>query len=455
MTYIRSLFWLFFVGNLVYRGFQVLYLDTQPIFDFARYYQAAEDLADGKGFVMFDRTTAFQGVGYPGFLALFFNIFGPSILLGKMLNWTLGLLSALLLFHLTKRFLSERTAMLATLIYLYLPKEILYVNVLGSELLFNTLMLSFFAAYFQSWPKEGTRKHGQWLWLMGTGLILGVMSLVKPLSPVFGLIVFAGEIGRYLWPYLRGSKEISGAWWKAFLRTGIVAAVSIAVIAPWTYRNYLVFDAFVPLTTNGGYVLYVNNNPYATGAWMDPYEIPGSPIHQIQYPESDPRFEVEMNKLMKEAAQEWIAENPGRFSQLILYRFYETFYTNWDWKWAFEHEVPFVSKETREVVHRLTVVGHGILASPFYLGVIPVVLGALIFAATQNMKKDGIRELWERRLALILFSLPAVIITLVTMVFEGNARYSFPCHPVFSVYAAMVCAMWWRGMKEGSTEKAK
>lgn len=453
MKFIRSLFWLLFVVNLVYRGYLVLYLDTQPIFDFARYYQAAVDLANGKGFVMFGRTTAFQGVGYPGFLALFFKLFGPSILLAKILNWFLSLLSALLLFHITKRFLSERTAMLATLVYLYLPKEILYVNVLGSELLFNTLMLSFFATYFQSWPKEGSRNRRHWLWLVGTGFILGFMSLVKPLSPVFGLIVFAGEIGRYFWPFLCGSKEISGGWWKALVRIGIVAVLSIAVIAPWTFRNYVVFNAFVPLTTNGGYVLYVNNNPYATGAWMDPYQLPGSPIHEISYPESDPRFEVEMNKLMKEAAQEWIFENPGRFSQLMLYRFYETFYTNWDWKWAFEHKVPLISQKTEEVVHRLTVVSHGILASPFYLGIIPAIMGALIFAFRQNMKKDTIRAIWERRLGLVLFSLPGVIITLVTMIFEGNARYSFPCHPVFSVYAAMVAAMVWKRMRELSGEQ--
>ncbi|MEW9673268.1 ArnT family glycosyltransferase [Ammoniphilus sp. 3BR4] len=435
MVLIHVLFTLLFVINFMLKGYLVWYVDTQPIFDFARYYQAAIDLADGHGFVMFGRTTAFQGVGYPGFLAFFFSMFGPSLLLAKSLNWILSLLSALLFYHIAKRFLPSGVAMLATTLYIYLPKEILYVNVLGSELLFNALMLGYLASYFKSWPEQGKRATRQWIWLIGAGLLLGCMSLVKPLSPLFGFLVVIGELGRCIGTSLAAQK---GVWWKGILRTAVVAILSIAVIAPWTYRNYQVFDAFVPMTTNGGYVLYVNNNPYATGAWMDPYTIPGSPIHEVSYPESDPRFEVEMNQRLKEAAQEWIIDNPGRFMQLMLYRFYETFYTNWDWKWAFESNEPIISDQTKAVIHRVTMVMHGILASPYYLAMPVVLIGFLGTALSRRKRMKMGLGTWEKSLALVLFTIPALMITTVTMIFEGNSRYSFPCHPAFAVYAAMV-----------------
>src|SRR5699024_9706881 len=152
---------------------------------------------------------------------------------------------------------SEKVAMLATLIYIYLPKEMFYVNVLGSEHLYNTLLLAFFSCYVLSWPnKNKDAERRDWLWLIPAGLLLGVMSLVKPLSPVFGVILFCGEIGRWIAPSFFGTKEARGGWLKGIWRTSIVAVLSILVIAPWSIRNYFVFDTFVPLTNNGGYVLY-------------------------------------------------------------------------------------------------------------------------------------------------------------------------------------------------------
>ncbi|WP_134703717.1 glycosyltransferase family 39 protein [Ammoniphilus sp. YIM 78166] len=435
----RLLFWILFIVGVGLRTFLVFNLDTQPISDFIRFYEAAISLSEGNGFVMFDRLTAFQGVGYPAFLALFFYWFGPSVMLAKLLNLILSVVSAFLFYWIVKRFTSEKTAMLATLVYVFLPKEILYVNVLATEILYNTLLLAYLASYFASWPKQ-VRTPGNWIWLIVAGLILGYMSLVKPLSPLFGLVVFFGELLRHGWLKVFYKR---GGWGQALIRTSIVAIVSILVIAPWTYRNYVVFGSFVPNTTNGGYVLYVNNNDYATGAWMDPYKIPGSPIYQITYPETDPRFEVEMDRLMKEEAKQWISENPGRFLALSIYRFNETFYTNLDWRWAFEvkEEDRGEMELTKAFLMRAIPSIHALVNSVFFIAYPALLLGFGAAAWKGRRTRKGVdQEGWDQRLALVLFCLPALLFTIVTMIFEGNARYSFLCHPMFALLTAWVAS---------------
>jgi hypothetical protein len=418
MKFFRCIFWILLGTNLILRGYMALYVDSQPVFDFARYYQAATDLANGKGYIMFGRHTAFQGVGYPGFLALFFHFLGPSVLLAKQLNVLLSMFSAFCFYTVCRRFLSPSSAKMATLIYLYLPKEIVYVNVLGSEILFNTLLMAFFASYFCSWSVQ---KRGRLIWLVITGGILGLMSLVKPLSPALGLIIVIGEVGHYA--------RLRKGWGKALLGTAIVALISVSVIAPWTYRNYRVFHAFIPVSTNGGYVLYVNNHPHATGMWMDPYTIPNSPIKKIPYPESDPRFEVMMNKMMGQAAKEWIIAHPNEFLTLCFYKFYYTFYTNWDWKWAYQSKVPLMTPENQLLLDRTTVVVHDMVASAYFLVFPALLIGYIRRKAKQ--RSDGF-------LALLLVGLSALLLTLITVVFEGNARYSFPLHPAFAIYTAVL-----------------
>src|SRR5699024_7888104 len=114
MKFIRIGFWTLLTLNFMIRGWLIFNIDTEPVSDFIRYYQAAISLSEGNGYIMFDRKTAFQGVGYPGFLAVFFAIFGPSVFLAKLLNGLLSLAAACLFLFLAKRMVSEKVAMLAT-----------------------------------------------------------------------------------------------------------------------------------------------------------------------------------------------------------------------------------------------------------------------------------------------------------------------------------------------------
>jgi len=51
-------------------------------------------------------------------------------------------------------------------------------------------------------------------------------------------------------------------------RTSLVIAAALVVIGGWAARNFILFDEFIPLTTNGGINFYIANNPDATNEYM-------------------------------------------------------------------------------------------------------------------------------------------------------------------------------------------
>jgi hypothetical protein len=87
---------------------------------------------------------------------------------------------------------------------------------------------------------------------------------------------------------------------------------TLLVVAPWTYRNYRVFNAFVPVSTNSGLNLFLGNSPGTT---------PGSGINvDRSHLEEDPALlpELEQDRRYRELAVDWIRQNPGKALRLYL-----------------------------------------------------------------------------------------------------------------------------------------
>ena len=74
--------------------------------------------------------------------------------------------------------------------------------------------------------------------------------------------------------------------------TGLVAyAACLAVITPWTMRNWAVLGQPVLISTNGGFNLYMGNNPWNRwGGYMWPAPPEFMACHgKPQHPEGHPR----------------------------------------------------------------------------------------------------------------------------------------------------------------------
>jgi 4-amino-4-deoxy-L-arabinose transferase-like glycosyltransferase len=92
------------------------------------------------------------------------------------------------------------------------------------------------------------------------------------------------------------------------------ALVFVLVLLPWTVRNYLAFDEFVPLTTSIGGTLYA-------GYSMSDYVYGNSPVDAItkasEY-EEEQRGAVAANRLLVQESVKIIVEHPYRLPGLMV-----------------------------------------------------------------------------------------------------------------------------------------
>jgi 4-amino-4-deoxy-L-arabinose transferase-like glycosyltransferase len=91
------------------------------------------------------------------------------------------------------------------------------------------------------------RARSPWAWLV-PGLFLGATALTRPEYLLFGVIF--------------GLLVLVKMWRERGVRIGVLAAVLFVgafalVLAPWTIRNVIELDRFVPVTTGGGKALFV------------------------------------------------------------------------------------------------------------------------------------------------------------------------------------------------------
>ncbi len=86
-----------------------------------------------------------------------------------------------------------------------------------------------------------------WAWLVPGGL-LGATALTRPeylpFAAVFGLLALV----------LVGRRR---SWRLGLVSAALLVGMFAVVLAPWTVRNYVVLDRFVPVSTGGGKALFV------------------------------------------------------------------------------------------------------------------------------------------------------------------------------------------------------
>src|SRR6185437_10360736 len=153
--------------------------------------------------------------------------------------------------------------------------------------------------------RQARQTTAQWLLF---AVLWGLIALTNPT-----LLLFLPVCG--IWILLGARPLLSG-----FVNATLAGLLFLAILAPWTLRNWRVFHAFVPMRTNLGVELWAWNNSGANGIAL------GAPIQPSLH---DPTFvpyaqmgELAYSKYRGAQAKRWIAAHPGRFFELSLKRFY-------------------------------------------------------------------------------------------------------------------------------------
>lgn len=246
---------------LIARVALALHAHAEPVWDGFYYDLGARRIAEGLGYsedlviAAADGTErvvwhawAHYPVGYSGFLALFYKVFGAGFGVAPIANALTGAALAAVVHRLTLRaFESDRRALVAGLIAALHPGLVLYSGALMTEPLAAFLMV---LAVLLALDRR-------WVALAGSGVALGLATLVRPnailLAPFLGVLL------------LRRNRALTLAVASAGARAIAIGAIALATVAPWTLRNCRVMDACALVSTNAGWNLVIGSAPGATG----------------------------------------------------------------------------------------------------------------------------------------------------------------------------------------------
>ena len=388
------------------RAIWIKYVPTMPVSDFLLYQEGAISMVLGKGFRIYGGyLTAYEPIGYPAFLALLYKIFGINIMIGKLANLFMATGTLILVYLIAKKaFDNKKTANFAMLLVAILPLNISYTSVLSTEIIFTVIFLLIF--YMMLLPDKKVSTY------VILGIILGILSLIKPYMMVFQFVILAIEV--------LDTRKLK----KPLVNLLIITTFMVLTIAPWTIRNYIVFNKVIPISTNGGYNLYVNNNDYAIGGWRDPFKIPNSPLAKYKHSKDDFWDEVKVDEEGKKLAYAWIKSNPSKFINVGFKKLNRMFVMPDKGVWAiyrladnisFRYE--YILKCVNKIIHYATAL--------FVMVYFAILLKKLI-------KRQMIRTIH------IIIMLNFAFYFAITFVFEGQSRYLFPLWPVFMIIITYV-----------------
>jgi hypothetical protein len=120
---------------------------------------------------------------------------------------------------------------------------------------------------------------------------------------------------------------------KTWIGYAAIALVTVAVVMPWTVRNYVRFGIFVPVASIVGEDLLEGNNPCvaAEGVFV-PYWAEGScpwvdrqkAVRRDTETETRIPIAVRRDRLSRSIALRFVSENPGAYAKLVFRRLWTT-----------------------------------------------------------------------------------------------------------------------------------
>lgn len=381
--------------GLMLRYAAIVFYNHTPESDELAYQSMATNLLAGNG-ILESGNRAFYNAGYSMFiLGPVYYIFGEDLLVARLANVFLGVASIVFCYFVAKEAGAGKIGRLlaAGIWALYLPTGI-YGVYLAKENLMAPLMLGVIWCALRLVTKPSVQIAAV------SGLLFGLLAMIGNAAlSLVGVVVIALVIA----PSPRKQRLIT---------LGAVVSVAVLVASPWMLRNFYVIGAPV-MNTNGGFNLYLGNNPAATGFFVSIADTPrGSTWHELRRTAG----ELGATETLKNEAVAWIKENPSEFISLALKK------GAYFWMPPF-HEGKGGNTSSAESVVRLA------WALQFVLLIVAAITG-LFLARLRNRQ---ILILW---LALSFY-------TAVHMLFYVIFRYREPIMPVLGVLAALSIESFW------------
>ncbi len=370
------------------------------------YLDLARSVAEGRGFAYgpsHDAGTAQQfgrAPAYPLFLTIIGAGSGPAdpssspvrvkiaqSIVGALVVWLIGIIALRAAGGAAGVLAAAIAAVYPPLVWMsaYVLSETLYSAVaLGAALLLDVAV--------ERADREGTARGGSAATL-AAGLLCGIAVLVRPV-----MLFFLPLAAWWLWRRRRTSLAVA------------LMLTTIAVVAPWTARNYRVYGRFILVASEGGVTFWTGNHPLARGEG-DLAANPDIKVADVAFRAAHPGLSAEeLEPLYYRDALHNIGAHPGWWVGLIARK-------------AFYTVIPAGPSYT--------------LHSGRYFGLSVVSYGAILVAALAGV---GFIPRHRRPIAVFLLAASTIVVSLV---FFPQERFRIPVvDPTLIICAAAGVRRW-------------
>jgi 4-amino-4-deoxy-L-arabinose transferase-like glycosyltransferase len=372
---------------------------VEPVSDGAAYHLLATNIIE-HGVYGFEpgKPSAYWAVGASAIYTLGYLLL-PEATAVVTLNLLAALASIALLYELGRRWMDVRTGLVAAGLFALWPLGIQFTTVLASEMFFIVFTL----AGLLCWERAREAGGPATRWLVAAGILWAAAVYVRPVGLLVPIVLAAGEAIR------RSTGAATAA-----RRAGLTLAVIVLCVSPWTLRNYMAFDAFVPVSTNFGANFWMGSGPGTAG-------------HYRPLPETvDGMTEPERSSFLLGVTIEHIRSDPAAFAALTVR------------KAALLHDretigVVWNGNALEALVGATGVTALKIVSTLFWYAVLA---GGLVGAAYLFLKLGPIA---------ILFSTPLLVWGYYTGVYALTVvgdRYHVPSFPFIALLAAAALVTW-------------
>jgi hypothetical protein len=229
-----------------------------PVFDAVAYGEIARNLDEGDDFTLGQRATQPASNYSPGLPLLVAGLYelsgGEHERFARVVLALIGALSVLFTYLIARRLAGPFAGLIGAGAVAIYPALLEYQGMFMGEPLAATLLSG--AVLSMLWAAGAARER----WLV-PGLLLGALVLVRPEYLGISFLLAAVVL-------VRDRPE----WRVGLVNAAILLAGIALVVAPWTVRNAVALDRFVPVSTGGGQVLFAgtylpsNGDPEQVGS---------------------------------------------------------------------------------------------------------------------------------------------------------------------------------------------
>lgn len=405
------------IGALV-RLLLIVSFHGQPIFiaDAREYNAIALNVCErGEFSVTPGQPTSIRPPLYPAFLAGTYRVMGgENQTAARVVQAVLGLLTALIVYHLAKAMYGAPAATWAAAGVCFYPSLVFTGNLLLTETLFTFWLCLFCWLIQRHLTTAGVGA------LFAAGAVLGLAALTRSVvwlfPPLLVLFLFWAAKGR------RGTARVT-------LALAPVLAFGL-VIAPWAVRNTRLQKTFTIIDVMGGRNMMMGNYESTSllRSWATIDEAQGARawyrVLAAEHPDFPQLTQGQRDKLAMKRGLQFVFQHPGLTAQRDLIKFLNF--------WQLDRAIVagfaqgFWGNQSRAVALAIG----GLMAGAYVAVMLLAILG---FVMTRPV---------DARMHWFLFLLVAFVCAAHTAVF-GHERYRLPLMPLIIIYAA-ACVVNWR-----------